>query len=126
MIFKRLLFNNLKSFSTKPNQKSPLGRGGEGSKFLNHPFFSNRTYKEELYASRRVPVFNPSTTNLAISSLNSLIKKEGIKNELISRKRFIRPVYQRGLRKWEGRQRRFNKMYRQTVNDIWYIYQSQK
>ena len=85
----------------------------------------NRTYREELYAGRRIILQsgpNAGSGNGRIGRMYDLLKSEGIFAKIRSKREFMRPGEKAG-HEWAARRKiRFNQMVAKTVNEIKDIY----
>lgn len=80
-----------------------------------------RSYREELYASRRIEVYGASA-NHGLGRVYELMRSEGLVDKIRGRREWIRPGLVASLARMKRRQERFNAMVRNTVSEINEIY----
>lgn len=79
---------------------------------------SFRTYREDLYSSRRMLVSPGQNQSYAFTRLNQLLEAENVKAEVQKRARFVKPSRVEMFREFEQRKRIFDRNVRNTVNRI--------
>ncbi len=82
---------------------------------------STRTYREDLYSSRRIPISPHSgirSTSAALSELARLMNNEGIIKKAKEKREFIKPTMRRNLAQMASRKRRFGQKFTATIREI--------
>lgn len=74
------------------------------------------TYREDLYAARRITLSNPFSHSPAIPRLKRLLHDEGIVARLKERKRFVKPSVMKGLKKYKARKEKFDVIVKEHIN----------
>lgn len=85
-----------------------------------------RTYREELYASRRFELNPSQNPNYAFKKLHTFLQDEKIPQKIKENKYFIRPGLVKHAVIYAGRRKKFNSLVRETINKIVKINESQK
>lgn len=84
------------------------------------------SYRDELYAARRVVIGSGTSLGMAIARLREMMEREGIPKEVRSRRFFIAPCEQRNQIKWIRRQGAFRKLVAGHIQRIIEIEESLK
>ena len=85
-----------------------------------------RTYREELYSSRRIELTPTQATSSAFRKLSQRLQEEKIVQMVKERRYFIRPGLQKHAIIYAGRRKKFNQLVRDTINRIVEYKESQK
>ena len=98
---------------------------------LNSPNYNNfvqpgRTYREELYASRRFELNPSQNPNYAFKKLQSFLQDEKIPAKVKEKRHFIRPGLVKHAIIYAGRRKKFDGTVRDTINKIVQINESLK
>lgn len=80
-----------------------------------------RTYREELYAGRRLDLSSASLSS-GLRGLQGILRDEHILEKVRARREFIRPCVLRSKERSARRRERFDAMVRDTVKEIKDIY----
>lgn len=85
-----------------------------------------RSYKEELYASRRFELNPSQNPNYAFRKLQNFLQDEKIPAKIKEKKHFTRPGLVKHAVIYAGRRKKFNDLVKSTINKIVKIHESQK
>lgn len=85
-----------------------------------------RSYKEELYASRRFDINPSQNPNYAFRKLQTFLHDEKIPAKIKEKKHFIRPGLVKHAVIYAGRRKKFNEMVKDTIKKIVKLNESQK
>lgn len=85
-----------------------------------------RSYKEELYASRRFDLNTSSNPNYAFRNLQSFLQDEKIPAKVREKRHFVRPGLVKHAVIYAGRRKKFNEIVKGTISKIVRIHESQK
>lgn len=85
-----------------------------------------RTYREELYSSRRIELTPTQATSSAFRELSQRLQEERIVQMVKERRYFVRPGLQKHAIIYAGRRKKFNQLVRDTINQIVQYKESQK
>ena len=86
----------------------------------------DRTYREELYASRRFELNPSQNPNYAFRRLQSVLLDENIPTKVREKKHFVRPGLIKHAIIYAGRRKKFNNLVRETIKKVINIHKSQK
>lgn len=94
----------------------------------NYPNFTQpgRSYREELYASRRFELNPSQNPNYAFRKLQNFLQDEKIPAKVKEKRYFVRPGLIKHAVIYAGRRKKFNSMVKSTINRIVQINESQK
>ena len=85
-----------------------------------------RSYKEELYASRRFELNPSQNPNYAFRKLQTFLQDEKIPAKIKEKKHFTRPGLVKHAVIYAGRRKKFNEIVKGTIIKIVKIHESQK
>lgn len=85
-----------------------------------------RTYREELYASRRFELSPTQAPSSALRKLNNLLNDECVSKTVRARRYFVRPGLVKHAILYAGRRKRFNRIVRDTITRALSLHESQK
>ena len=85
-----------------------------------------RSYKEELYASRRFELNPSQNPNYAFRKLQNFLQDEAIPAKIKEKKYFVRPGLVKHAVIYAGRRKKFNSIVKDTINKIVKLHESQK
>lgn len=85
-----------------------------------------RTYREELYASRRIELTPTQAVPSAFRKLSQRLQEEQVLQRVKERRYFVRPGLVKHAMMYAGRRNKFNQMVRDTINRIVQYKESQK
>lgn len=77
-----------------------------------------RTYREELYAARRIPLARHQSPQFGLGRLNQLLWEEGIVDSVRAHREYIGPSARKGLERIQRSKGRFNIMVSRTIDEI--------
>lgn len=94
----------------------------------NYPNFTQpgRSYREELYASRRFELNPSQNPNYAFRKLQNFLQDEKIPTKVKEKRYFVRPGLIKHAVIYAGRRKKFDSMVKNTINRIVQINESQK
>jgi hypothetical protein len=95
------------------------------------PIYANftqpgRSYREELYASRRFELNPSQNPNYAFRRLQNFLQDENIPTKVKEKKYFVRPGLVKHAVIYAGRRKKFNLMVKETIKRVVQIHESQK
>lgn len=85
-----------------------------------------RSYREELYASRRFELNPSQNPNYAFRRLQNFLQDEKIPMKVKEKKYFVRPGLVKHAVIYAGRRKKFDSMVRETIKRVVQINESQK
>ena len=85
-----------------------------------------RTYREELYSSRRIELTPTQATPTAFRKLSQRLQEERVLQRVKERRYFVRPGLIKHAIIYAGRRKKFNQLVRDTINEIVQYKDSQK
>lgn len=109
---------SLKEKITTPATTTPINSGNYVQ--------PGRSYKEELYASRRFELNPSQNPNYAFRKLQNFLQDEKIPAKIKEKKHFIRPGLVKHAVIYAGRRKKFNNLVKDTIKKIVKIHESQK
>jgi ribosomal protein S21 len=85
-----------------------------------------RTYREELYSSRRIELTPTQATPTAFRKLSQRLQEEQVLQRVKERRYFVRPGLIKHAITYAGRRKKFNQLVKSTINRIVDHKESQK
>lgn len=85
-----------------------------------------RTYKEELYASRRFELNPSQNPTYAFRKLQTFMQDEKIPGKVREKRWFVRPGLVKHAVIYGGRRKKFNNLVKDTIKRVVLIHESQK
>lgn len=109
----------------------PVTTQMQSSSLLQSPNYTNfvqpgRSYREELYASRRFELNPSQNPNYAFKKLQTFLQDERIPQRVKEKRYFVRPGLVKHAVMYAGRRKKFDSLVRETINKIVKINESQK
>lgn len=109
------------------SNSEPITRNSEQSRTFPHNYIQpGRSYKEELYASRRFDLNPSQNPNYAFRKLQTFLQDEKIPAKVKEKKHFVRPGLIKHAVIYAGRRKKFNQIVKDTISKIVNIHESQK
>jgi hypothetical protein len=96
------------------------------SSLYSHNIQPGRSYREELYASRRFELNPSQNSNYAFRRLQNFLQDEKIPAKVREKRHFVRPGLVEHAMIYAGRRKKFNSLVRETIRKVINIHESQK
>ena len=115
----------LKTTKAEINQNQ-MNQTGQTSPNYTNFTQPGRSYREELYASRRFELNPSQNPNYAFRRLQNFLQEEKIPMKVKEKRHFVRPGLVKHAIIYAGRRKKFDSMVKDTITRVVQIHESQK
>ena len=110
----------------KSGAMSAVTTNPSSASLYSHNIQPGRSYREELYASRRFELNPSQNSNYAFRRLQNFLQDEKIPAKVREKRHFVRPGLVEHAMIYAGRRKKFNSLVRETIRKVINIHESQK